>query len=122
MTITAGDLRPAIFPLPERWPHVETIAFKIADGEEVTAHCHNNGCHHRARLNLVHLAARLGPHNPGMHWDLAPLLVCRPCRAAGRPDRNVGIHNHVCRNPRSFVIYQIIDGSTTITPGETRNC
>ncbi len=56
-----------------------TIQGLIDGGMTVTAYCHNWQCHHNARLDLVALRERLGPHAAAMHDDLVPKLRCAKC-------------------------------------------
>lgn len=78
---------------------VDTIGKLIVLGYEVTGYCHNEGCRHSRRVNLVALARRRGV-------DLPPRMVrsalyCRPCREAGQPDRNVSLTVLPCVHPHS---------------------
>ena len=78
------------FRLPElTYPlSINTLGKKMADGQEITIHCHTYGCNHRARINLVMLARKLGMDHGAMDAELRPYFYCQRCRDAGRPDRN----------------------------------
>ena len=59
-----------------------TIQQRIDNSDEVMVYCHNSAhCHHKARLDLVALRARLGPDHGAMHDDLVPKLRCTKCQS-----------------------------------------
>lgn len=60
----------------------------------LSVHCNNYGCRRREDVDLDALIARLGEDHGCMHWDLIEVFYCSPCRAAGRPDRNIGFIPH----------------------------
>jgi hypothetical protein len=85
-----------IFPLPEiTYPlTIGTLGITIVTGHEISAHCHNHGCHHKARINLVALAKKVGINHGSQAADLLPYFHCGPCKEAGRPSKNIGFILH----------------------------
>ncbi|UPT53415.1 hypothetical protein [Synechococcus phage Ssp-JY39] len=92
-----------VFPLPEIvYPLDEaTIGTMLARGSELNIYCFTNDCGHKARVNLVVLARKLGPDHSTLDPDLRPYFHCSKCRAAGRPDRKFGFIQHVLTVPHS---------------------
>lgn len=76
-----------VFPLPEIvYPLDEaTIGTMLARGSELTIYCFTNGCCHKARVNLVAPARKIGPDHATLDPDLRPYFHCSKCRAA-RPE------------------------------------
>ncbi len=60
-----------------------TIQELIDGGYTLTAHC---PCHHRQKLDLEKLKAKLGPDHSTLHVDLAHKLRCSKCGS-----KNVGL-------------------------------
>jgi hypothetical protein len=56
-----------------------TLQEAIDEGLRIDAWCHARGCHHHSEIDLVALAARLGPEHGSMHDDLVPKLRCTKC-------------------------------------------
>lgn len=56
-----------------------TVQQLIDEEFSIWAFCHNWRCHHRAKLNLQTLKAKLGPDASTMHDDLVPKLKCQKC-------------------------------------------
>lgn len=77
-------------PAPTYPLRLDTIGALLSLGDELVAHCHNPGCNRHRRVNLVALARKHGFGQSCMAADLRPLFFCSSCRAAGRPDRNIG--------------------------------
>jgi hypothetical protein len=108
-----------IFPLPEIvYPlAVDTIGKHLALGYEITAFCVAHGCHHKARVNLVALARRLGPEHGCGAADLRPHFFCARCRAAGRPDRNVTFIRSPPTDPHTDLGTRRAYPSASFSPG-----
>lgn len=92
-----------MFRLPElTYPlKVDTIGKALALGNEISVSCGTYQCGHRARINLVQLAKRVGMDHGCGHDDLLPLFHCSKCRAAGRPDKNLRFTHHALTDPHS---------------------
>lgn len=92
-----------VFPLLELTYPLElgTIGATLAIGDELRVHCNTHGCHHHQRINLVALGKRLGPQHSTLDRDLRPYFYCSRCRAAGRPDRNIGFIRSALTDPHS---------------------
>ena len=84
------------FRLPEiTYPlTVDTIGKTLALGDEITVHCHNYGCGHHGRLNLVAIARKVGMDYSCLAPDLKKLTHCPRCREAGRAPKNIGFISH----------------------------
>lgn len=80
---------------------VDTLGKKLALGAGMSVHCNTYLCLHWADINLVALARRIGMDHSSMADDLRPHFYCSKCRAAGRPDRNIGFIGHVLTLPHS---------------------
>ncbi|MGE3305034.1 MAG: hypothetical protein AB7I52_03605 [Rhizobiaceae bacterium] len=93
------------FKLPElTYPlKIDTIGKSLAFGEERSAHCRTYECggNRTRRLNLVAIARRYGMDYPSGHDSLIRIVYCSECRAAGRPDRNIGFVRHQPTYPYS---------------------
>lgn len=91
------------FQLPEiTYPlSIDSIGKLLALGHEVTIHCHEYGCGHRARINMVKLARKLGMDHPILDKDLKPHFFCSCCRDAGRVSTNFGFVHHALTLPFS---------------------
>ncbi|MGB3899454.1 MAG: hypothetical protein WA973_12945 [Mesorhizobium sp.] len=92
-----------MFRVPEiTYPLViDTIGKMLGMGEEITVHCHVNGCEHSGRVNLVRLGYRLGFDHGCQDADLRPYFYCPKCRGAGRPDRKISFRSHPLTEPHS---------------------
>jgi len=73
---------------------IDTIGILLATGHEISVHCGNDGCWHRGKVDLVALGKKLGLDHGTLEKDLKPHFYCPKCRAAGRPDRNIGFILH----------------------------
>lgn len=80
---------------------IDTIGKMLVLGHELSVQCHSFGCGHSGRVNLVMLANRLGVDHPCLEGDLKPHFFCKPCRAAGRPDKNISFTHHTLTDPVS---------------------
>ncbi|ESW92901.1 hypothetical protein NKL07_21700 [Mesorhizobium sp. C280B] len=80
---------------------IDTIGKALAMGEEFDIHCLNTGCHHSSRLNLVALGQRIGFDHSCLVQDIAPYFFCPKCRAAGRPDKRIGLTCHTLTREHS---------------------
>jgi hypothetical protein len=96
-----------MFKLPEiTYPlKIDTIGKALAIGEEFEIHCLTTGCNHAARLNLVALGHRVGFDHSCLVQDIGRYFYCPKCRAAGRPDKRIGLTRHTltrqyCEWPR----------------------
>lgn len=89
--------------LPEiTYPFViDTVGKMLATGCRMSVYCYNQGCGRTARVDLVQIAKAKGADYGCMAADMKPLLYCAPCRAAGRPDRNIGFIHHSPSQPAS---------------------
>lgn len=76
---------------------IDTIGKMLVLGHELSVTCHTSGCGHGGRVNLVLLARKLGVDHPCLEGDLKPHFYCKPCRDAGRPDKNMSF----TRQPRT---------------------
>lgn len=74
---------------------VDTLGKMRALGMSLSVSCHTYLCHKHTWLDMDDLIARLGEDHPCMHDDLKPHFFCSKCRAAGKPDRNIGFTLHV---------------------------
>lgn len=88
---------------------INGIGILLATGHEITVHCSNNGCGHYGKVDLVALGEKLGLDHGTLEKDLKPHFYCLKCRAAGRPDRNIGFILH----PQSEG--NITDGAHTLS-------
>lgn len=66
----------------------------LALGGDVSVHCHNYGCGHYGRLNLVRLARKVGMDYSCEDAALKKQTHCPRCRAAGRDPKNIGFISH----------------------------
>ena len=73
---------------------VDTLGKMRALGDGLWIHCNTYLCYKHTAVDLDALIARLGEDHGCMHDDLVGLFYCSDCRAAGRPDRNVGFTYH----------------------------
>jgi hypothetical protein len=73
---------------------IDTIGKVLALGHEITVHCHNYGCGHSGRLNLVRIARKVGMDYPCGEAALKTQTHCPVCRAAGRDPKNIGFIDH----------------------------
>lgn len=91
------------FKLPEiTYPlSIDTIGKMLALGHEVTIHCHEYGCGHAGRINLVQLARKVGMDHPILEKNLKPHFCCSRCREAGRASTNFGFVHHSMTLPFS---------------------
>ncbi|WP_192246013.1 hypothetical protein [Mesorhizobium silamurunense] len=102
-----GVIAPHIGPMPFHLPEItyplsiDTIGKLLALGHEVTIHCHEYGCGHSGRVNLVQLARKLGMDHPILDNDLKPHFCCSRCREAGRVSMNFGFVHHALTIPFS---------------------
>lgn len=89
------------FAIPEvTYPlRLDTVGMLLATGTEVTVECSDQRCRHPGRVNLVQLARRYGMGKRVLRSDLQRLFYCAPCRAAGRPDRNLAFIHHALTVP-----------------------
>ena len=76
---------------------IDTLGKMRATGDGLSIHCNTYLCHKHTVLDLDALIARLGEDHGCMHDDLVGLFFCADCRAAGRPDRNIGFTYHASR-------------------------
>ena len=95
------------FRLPEiTYPlTIDTIGTTLALGHEIHVRCHNYGCGHSGRLNLVLLARKVGMDYSCGDVALKKHTYCQLCRAAGRDPKKIGFISHAlsaehCKWPR----------------------
>ncbi|TGQ95442.1 hypothetical protein EN851_07955 [Mesorhizobium sp. M8A.F.Ca.ET.208.01.1.1] len=91
------------FKLPEiTYPlSIDTIGKMLALGHEAEIHCLNTSCGHASRLNLVALGHRVGFDHSCLVQDIARYFYCPQCRAAGRPDKRIGMISRALTAPHS---------------------
>ncbi|TGP28182.1 hypothetical protein EN802_13485 [bacterium M00.F.Ca.ET.159.01.1.1] len=84
---------------------VDSIGKVLALGGEISVHCHNHGCGHHGRLNLVLLTRKVGMDYSCLEPALKQQTHCPRCREAGRDPKNIGFIHHAltaehCEWPR----------------------